>query len=689
MHLLSESFQVNKIKVFDQTIYDSLATEKTASHKENEKIFSSFISNLKVEDFSIQVNIPTCSNIEASDQLPNILSPEDYQLICSCEDDLGYHYQVLEPVFLTPVAYCIVQKSLISSSLDLDLIDELKTCLINSSQDGCVYQITTPMLMSGENNASNASYELIKNVGFLGKALNIVTLDPINLVSSLSSINALDYSFTEETAILSSDARYGIPPGTKLEPRFTSSVNIDSSIFEEKTSFSNTFSATVSINIPLPLISSAVKGTGAVAVACNSAPNGEEAATEKAATASAFSASYSYEFIQERTRESKNVVTHTTATRSLYVLKQDISYDPKLIRLDNEFRYWIEQKLDPSNPANLEQFIKMVGTHYITSVMYGGIGFQVLTISAETVTELKEKKISISAAAADALLSSTASSDSTNTYFSFESKMSAKTAFLGGTVLPEIGPNHQLLFKDWAESVPQEPVPLQVKVALLTDLLTPAAFPNMDVDKLNNLKSALLNAIKEYLKAHIPAKIPEKKIFTASYYYGAANNSFILEAAYAPLRVSAPYQADWSLISYDFPTLREISGSSPFTLFFSLNGRDVSQKIVHNGSYYLGSYISHQPSYGIYSDQDDCLSFFGGWPQAYLGTLNDSRSLWTVEKLNTTQDLFVRDGDQIRLKHVYSAKYLATTAMRDGLQTLTRTTDPKDAVFTIKDASDV
>lgn len=98
----------------------------------------------------------------------------------------------------------------------------------------------------------------------------------------------------------------------------------------------------------------------------------------------AFSSSFTYGFVKQNTRNSKNTVTCTTASHSLYTLQQDRASDPENLKIDKEFQQII-QTLDTKDPKHLEAFISNVGTHYTTAVTYGGIGFQVLKISFEQI----------------------------------------------------------------------------------------------------------------------------------------------------------------------------------------------------------------------------------------------------------------------------------------------------------------
>ncbi|EPP31912.1 phospholipase D endonuclease domain protein, partial [Chlamydia psittaci 84-8471/1] len=52
----------------------------------------------------------------------------------------------------------------------------------------------------------------------------------------------------------------------------------------------------------------------------------------------AFSASFTYDFVKKNTQHSKNTVTCTTASHSLYTLQQDRASDPEKLKIDEEFQ---------------------------------------------------------------------------------------------------------------------------------------------------------------------------------------------------------------------------------------------------------------------------------------------------------------------------------------------------------------
>lgn len=318
----------------------------------------------------------------------------------------------------------------------------------------------------------------------------------------------------------------------------------------------------------------------------------DESDGEEASKDSAFSASFSYEFVKSSTRESKNTVTHSTASRTLYILRQDCSYDPRALKVDDEFRYWVEKRLDAKNPDSLNAFVKEVGTH-------------------------------------------------------------------------------------------NEPIPLAISVSSITDLIIPELFPSEDAQVLSQKKSALGQVILNYLESHKPKEEGPKPVQITSG-FNSSSSVFTLQAAKAPKTVSFPYIDYWSTIPYLFPTLKETSGAQPLSFYLRFDDIFEQQNLVHNTSYILASTSVRLGYFGDSYRDYDALSFYGSWPQAYFDWAGyKDRCTWTLEKLNTTGDLFIRSGDEIRLKHNTSGKYLATTSMSDGYQTLTCTTQTSDSVFII------
>lgn len=798
------------LNIFDPRLSDSLNGLRKGPPLETENALAEFIESLSPSSFPLEeVAIPIAPGYH----------PKFY-LCFKNRDDLGVYYEILDGVFLNTVAACLIENSLLIDSMSEELLSQIQEALLRSSETGSRYFIGPEShkdLLTGFN-----SFELVKNVSFLGRALNLVTIDPVNILNSLGSYCALDYSFNEETAVPSSDSRLGLPPGTKFLPQYRADVAVSTSVFEEKTSFSNTFSTTVTVNVPYglkntecsvgcfkenskeivvvkrqifpsyaPKLPDLVKkykrsakilinkinfgniwrnqaksqiltegdvrldlqgldsskfnyqiqvGTHTISSVLIDRPIADikisseqtyairkiksgfqqslddchiyqvsfkstvldglgdpsflgssseedddpmdEVDGEEASKEAAFSASFSYEFVRSNTRESKNTVTHSKATRTLYTLKQDCSYDPSKLKLDDEFRYWVEKKLDVNNPDSLDAFIKEVGTHYTTSVTYGGVGFQVLKMSYLQVEELQREKITVTAAAASSLLKSKTSNETEKGYSSYQSESSSQTVFLGGTVLPDLQQD-RLDFKDWSDSVFNEPIPLEISVSPITDLLTPQFFPSQDVQVLAKKKSALGKVIFNYLESHKPKEDPKPSIITSG--FNSSSSTFTLMASHNPKAVTLPYIDYWSYVPYLFPTLKETSHARPLTFYLRLENMFEQQNLVHNTSYILASLLVRTGYWGSSYVEYDALSFYGSWPQAYFDWPGyQDRCTWTLEKLNTTGDLFIRSGDEIRLKHNASGEYLATTSMADGYHTLTRTKNSSDAVFIIK-----
>lgn len=777
---------------------------------EEENRLAAFIEDLPVEIFD------TPSFMEKTSQEP------PYILSWEATKD-GALFTVLEPRLSACAATCLVASSIPMRS-DEELLEEIKQTLLKSSSDGILYRISRETLPK-EKKAPKVSLvsdeiELIRNVDFLGRAVDIVKLDPINILNTVSEENVLDYSFTRETAQLSPDGRFGIPQGTKFFPKPSLDVEINTSIFEENTSFTQNFSASVTFCVPdffaavpfqnPPLVGSGQKeilvtrkqlfpsytpklvdivkkykreakilinkitfgnlwrhqaksqiltegsvrldlqgfteskynyqiqvGSHTIAaVLIDLGISSIKSASEQTyairkiksgfqrslddchiyqietkknldalsqdptnpfvsqsedsdlslSEAAAFSGSLTCEFVHKNTRHAKNTVTCSTAAHSLYILKEDDGSNPAQKRLDSCFRSWIENKLNENSPDSWTAFIQKFGTHYITSATFGGLGFQVLKLSFEQVEELHSKKISLETAAANALLKSSVSSSTESGYSSYSSSSSSHTVFLGGTVLPSVHDDH-LDFKDWSESVHLEPVPIQVSLLPITNLLTPQYFPEIDPTELARKRNALQQAVHVYLKEHKIDEQGERSVFTA----GINNPSswFTLEAARAPLVVSSPYVASWSTLPYLFPRLTERSSATPIVFYFCVNNNELSSQKMLNQTYcFIGSLPIRQKIFGSEFAGCPYLSFYGNAGEAYFdSSYYTTRCGWVVEKLNTTKDQLLRDGDEVRLKHVSSGRYLSTTPLQDNHSTLSRTTRQEDAIFIIKKSS--
>lgn len=512
---------------------------------------------------------------------------------------------------------------------------------------------------------------LLKNTSFLGKIVDITKVDPVSISTSLTGVNALNFDVTEETALPTSDGRFGIPPGTKFEPIFSTDVSVDTSVFQENTDIYEKFSASVSFGED-------EKSQELLFYTSNDDDKKEEEEEQdkNESKGSAFSVSMTCEFITQNTSENKHVVTHSSATHKLYVLRQNIAYDLKKLVVDDEFQFWITKKLNADNPSTFTDFINKVGTHYITSVLYGGVGFQVLKIDTETVTKLQEQHVSISAAAKEVMLRASASHDTKDTYSSFTETTTSKTVFIGGTILPHLSEDKTLDFTDWSESVINEPAAVSINVERVTLLLTSDYFPDMDQDQLQKIKNGLGQAISAYLKAHPrPSSEPGQVVMLNNYYYMPVG--FVQKDS--PYRaINGHYDEYWSNGTYSFPTLTE---GPPKKFAINSTFNHVVRPLLH-GSEITISYVDFPLLY----DSNSCqISWYGTYPQAYYDQPYSNHGYtWIIEKVSTNIDDTIRDGDPIRIRKSGTKEYIATTPLNDGLSTLTWTTDPQNAEFIIK-----
>lgn len=772
---------------------------------EEENRLSHFIEHLPIGVLSLSVFY------EEGAEHPYMLSQQDVPE--------GRCFQIIEPKLAACAASCILDSSVVvTEDTAASILEEIKQALLMSIQDGVQHLIFQHPAESADAPSVSLVHDdvpLVRNVSFLGRAVDIVKLDPLNILNSISIANVLDYSFNHQTAQLSADGRFGIPPGTKLHPKPSLDVIINTSIFEETTTFSNEFSSTVTLNAPAlaasasssaaesPMVASggqkeilvqrehlfpsythrlvdivkkhkreakilinkinfsniwrtqaksqiltegAVRldlqgldsvrynyqiqvGSHTIAtvlisrdIAEITSPSEQAYAVRKIKSGfqkslddchiylvefkkaamvsytppalavdsdsvlsklSAFSASMTYDFVKKSTLHSKNTVTCSTASHSLYVLMEDGRDDPATKKLDGSFLTWVEQRLDVDSPDSFRSFIETFGTHYVTAATYGGTGFQVLKIAFDEVQRLNEQKISLETAAQESLFKSSISDKSESGYSSYSSTSVSKTVFLGGTVLPTLKDEH-LDLKEWSESVAQEPVPIQVSLSPIADLLVPKFFPKVDKQVLASKQQALQKAVRDYLKSYLPPKNEDRASFTAG--LQLPTSWFTLENPNGYEAISAPYSGFWSTIPYLFPTLKEKISTKPLTMYFCVDGkRDATRVILDKTFCYLGSLDVHQGIFGSIYSGSEFLAFYGTWPQAYFESVSYSdRCGWEIEKVNTTQDPIIRDGDEVRFKHLDSGEYLSNVSLKDEKSTATRTKDLKEAIFIIR-----
>lgn len=493
---------------------------------------------------------------------------------------------------------------------------------------------------------------LLKNTNFLGKAIDITKIDPAAVSSSLTGINALNFDVTKENAVPTSDGRFGIPPGTKFEPIFSTDVSLNTVIFEENTNIYNKFSFSLSI--------------------------GDFEGEDSIAQDAAFSDSSTCDFINENTAENKNTVTYSNATHKLYILRQNIAYNSKKLIVDDEFQFWITKKLDPQNPTTFNNFINNVGTHYITSVLYGGLGYQVLKIDSQSLSQLKEKHISISAAAQEIMLHATATHDQKETYSSFSQSITSKTVFIGGTVLPHFSEDRTLDFTDWSESVINEPAAISIEVSRISNLLTPDYFHKIDPSLLEQIRQGLDQAITHYLKTHRRSTPKTAKVIMIqdpSQSVGFVQNESPHKA------ISGFYTQFWKTDTFAFSMIRE---NSPTKFYIASPTNRHTRPLLHGSEVFI--VYNDAPSLPN-EDLKKFLSWYSTYPQAYFdSTVDNNGYIWIIEKVNRNIDDTIREKDIVRIRKnvIGIPEYISTTALNDGNFTLTWTRDLKNAEFSIK-----
>lgn len=647
---------MKKFKIKRSNFFFSCKKSKHNLNDEKEKLIKYFISD----------------SISSYSSLNEILCNSHHQDFCFVINRFPkFNYlRIKEKNSQKTFALLAISETVISSCTKENLLLIEKAFYISLSTKNIVYlaEENDPLLKEKKlhknhlktignfnmSNANNNDYPggLLKNTNFLGKAVDITKIDPAAVSTSLTGINALNFDVTEENSIPSSDGRFGIPLGTKFDPIFCTDVSLDTSVFQENTDIYEKFSFSLSIG-----------GDG----------------EDLQAKASAFSSSFTCDFITENTTENKNTVTYSNATHKLYVLRKNIAYDPKKFVVDDEFQFWVTKKLNLQKPSTFDDFIANVGTHYVTSVVYGGLGYQVLKIDSQSLTQLKEKHISISAAAEEVMLHATASYNKKDTYSSFSQSITSKTVFIGGTVLPHLSSEDKTLdFTDWSESVINEPAAISIKVERISDLLTPDYFQNTDHSLLEKIKKNLDQAITTYLKKHcraVPKTCRTIMIQDSSQLVGFVQNE-------SPFRsISGFYTKFWISNTYAFPTIRE---NSPMKFYIASTTNRHVRPLLHGSEIFI-IYKDYPPL--PYEGYKKFLSWYSTYTQAYFDSTDDGNGYtWIIEKVNRNIDDTIRDGDVIRIKKSISGepKYISNVPLNDGSNTVTWTRNIKDAEFSIK-----
>ena len=301
--------------------------------------------------------------------------------------------------------------------------------------DKVTYQAPhTPSLEQNGNDST--SIMPIPGVEFLGRGYNIIRFDPLNPgdPNGISQINLFQLDIDSTTQ----DGKYLIPKGSIYTPDPRLSFQAQSTQLETGFDLNQKFSASVK----------ASGGYGPLS----------------------FSASGSYEEFSQMTQSTASIVTFTSFDVQVWV----VSWQKQM--LSQAFKEAVSQLPITYDQSAYFKFIETFGTHYPQQIVYGGMGYQSYTFTREDRAVLDGEKVDINVAAEVGLaLSASVGGETSRERQEFQRLSSVSSA----TSLLYVG------------GIADNPIPVQITLEELTELLTEENFPNIAISSIrNNLTQA-------------------------------------------------------------------------------------------------------------------------------------------------------------------------------------------------------
>ncbi len=300
-----------------------------------------------------------------------------------------------------------------------------------------------------------AAAEPIPGVDFFGRGFNIINFDPLSpgSIHGISQNPIFDMKINQATH----DGKYLIPEHSSYTPNPKLSWNAQSTSLESGYDFSNKYSQSIS----------AKGGYGPVS----------------------FSGSASYAQINKQTHDNASVIEFASAVVTLW----NLSWNQP--QLSEAFRQAVLALPSEYNQSAYFAFIDTFGTHFPSSMMFGGLGYQEYRLTRQALTELQNENVNVSVAAEVGLsLSASVGGETKREREEFE-KLSEKSE---STVLLWVGGKPIKAFEDWVQTVPSNPVPVEIELSEISDLLTEDNFPNANIEV---IRENLIKAFEPYMIA--------------------------------------------------------------------------------------------------------------------------------------------------------------------------------------------
>jgi hypothetical protein len=324
--------------------------------------------------------------------------------------------------------------------------------MIHNKVDTLTYQepFSQPGQSSNDDVASTAP--IIPSIEFLGRGYNIISFDPLNpgAPGGISQISLFDLNINSPTQ----DGKFLIPKGSIYTPDPRLSFQAQSTQLETAFDLNQKFSASVK----------ASGGYGPLS----------------------FSASGSYEDFSKHTESTSSIVMFASFDVQVWVLSWQQT------KLSQAFQEAVSQLPITYDESAYFKFIDTFGTHYPERIVYGGLGYQSYTFTRESRAQLEGDKVNISVAAEVGLaISAGVGGETSRERQEFQSLSNASSA----SSLLYVGGTNQSSYETFVGSIAQNPIPVQLKLEELTELLTEENFPNLSI---STLKNNLIQANEAY-----------------------------------------------------------------------------------------------------------------------------------------------------------------------------------------------
>lgn len=308
------------------------------------------------------------------------------------------------------------------------------------------------------------------NVDYLGRGYDILYTDPLDYASGNQQVKvpviALQPGSDDSVAL--DDSSYSYPLGTQHVPDPGGTTDLEFQQLYQATDYLDTFSETATVKAGIPLVAEF---------------------TLSESYTSSFSTSSSSKSTTLYVNREVRIETINFTPAEDNPVKQQLSSDfaNAIINLP------ITQDYGQDNSA-YAAFIQQFGTHYTTSVSFGGRAYQYTVIEATTYSSMESSGLDIKAGASGSFDIFTASASGSYDQQNTEKYQSATENCT--TIKNYSGGKPQDNWDQWVDSVTDSPVPIGLTLAPITDLLTSDYSTDPNIATKQEL---LLDAIEQYL----------------------------------------------------------------------------------------------------------------------------------------------------------------------------------------------